>query len=185
MSKKSKLKGALVFGDNIHEASKEFMEENGVSSMLLIALDGKGRSTSVVECHGNDDDYELIKKSARLALSALKEEVEKARKKAEEEDTDDEDEDEEISKDELKAMKLKRKLMKALGKKGFLKEDGRPTSKALRLALMEIATSDEKPSAAGVLNKMAGYPLTDKEVELVKKYTDDNDEDEDEDDDED
>ena len=147
MSKKSKLKDALVFGDNIREASKEFMEENGVSSMLLIALDGKGRSTSVVECHG--------------------------------------DEDEEISKDELKAMKLKRKLMKALCKKGFLKEDGRLTSKGLRFALMEIATSDEKPSAAGVLNKMAGCPLTDKEVELVKKYTDDDDEDEDEDDDED
>ena len=147
MSKKSKLRDALVFGDNIREASKEFMEENGVSSMLLIALDGKGRSTSVVECHG--------------------------------------DEDEEISKDELKAMKLKRKLMKALCKKGFLKEDGRLTSKGLRFALMEIATSDEKPSAAGVLNKMAGCPLTDKEVELVKKYTDDDDEDEDEDDDED
>ena len=30
---------------------------------------------------------------------------------------------------------------------------------------------------------MAGYPLTDKEVELVKKYTDDDDEDEDDDED--
>lgn len=182
MSKKSKLEKALSFGDGIREASKEFMEDNGVSSMLLVALDGEGGCTSVVECHGNDDDYILIKEGTNLALKALKKEVEKQREEAEE---DGEDEDEDISEDELKAMKLKRKLMKTLEKKGFIEKSGKPTPKALLAALSEVLLADEKPTAAAVMNKLAGFPLSDEEVELVSKYTDNDDEDEDEDDDED